>query len=111
MRTPACRPGGRDLVFPHHENELAQSQAAQGPRGCCGGAHDHGEAVASSSGSSSTDFVRYWLHNGFVNVDNEKMSKSLGNFFTIRDVGTAVCGGLPAQLDAHARVARVACRC
>lgn len=55
--------GGKDLIFPHHENEIAQSEAANG----CG-------------------FVRYWLHNGFVNINSEKMSKSLGNFFTIRDV-------------------------
>ena len=55
--------GGKDLVFPHHENELAQSKAA----------HD-------------AEFARYWLHNGFVTIDSEKMSKSLGNFFTIRDV-------------------------
>ncbi len=55
--------GGKDLVFPHHENEIAQSRAASG-----------------------REFVKYWLHNGFVNVDQEKMSKSLGNFFTIRDV-------------------------
>ena len=55
--------GGMDLTFPHHENEIAQSEGASGGR-----------------------FVRYWLHNGFLNVDNEKMSKSLGNFFTIRDV-------------------------
>ena len=58
--------GGQDLQFPHHENEIAQSE------GACG--HDHGR------------FVNYWMHNGFVRVDNEKMSKSLGNFFTIRDV-------------------------
>jgi cysteinyl-tRNA synthetase len=55
--------GGKDLVFPHHENEIAQSEAANG-----------------------CQFVRYWLHNGFVNINNEKMSKSLGNFFTIRTV-------------------------
>ncbi len=55
--------GGQDLVFPHHENEIAQSE----------GAHGHA-------------FVNYWLHNGFVRVDNEKMSKSLGNFFTVREV-------------------------
>ena len=55
--------GGADLQFPHHENEIAQSEGA------------HGQPLA-----------KYWLHNGFVNVDNEKMSKSLGNFFTIRDV-------------------------
>ncbi len=55
--------GGMDLQFPHHENEIAQSE------GACG-----------------CKFVNYWLHNGFVRVDNEKMSKSLGNFFTIRDV-------------------------
>ncbi|GMV38929.1 MAG: cysteine--tRNA ligase [Myxococcales bacterium] len=55
--------GGKDLVFPHHENELAQSEAGY-----------------------RKEFARYWMHNGFVNVDNEKMSKSLGNFFTIRDV-------------------------
>jgi cysteinyl-tRNA synthetase len=55
--------GGADLQFPHHENEIAQSEGANGGT-----------------------FVRYWLHNGFVRVDNEKMSKSLHNFFTIRDV-------------------------
>lgn len=55
--------GGMDLKFPHHECEIAQSEAA------CG--HQH---------------VNYWLHNGFVQIDNEKMSKSLGNFFTVRDV-------------------------
>ena len=55
--------GGMDLQFPHHENEIAQSEGATGK-----------------------PFVNYWLHNGFLNVDNEKMSKSLGNFFTIRDV-------------------------
>ncbi len=55
--------GGADLQFPHHENEIAQSE----------GAHD-------------CTFVNYWLHNGFVRVDNEKMSKSLGNFFTIREI-------------------------
>ncbi|WP_305044997.1 cysteine--tRNA ligase [Geoalkalibacter sp.] len=55
--------GGKDLVFPHHENEIAQSEAATG-----------------------RPFVKYWLHNGFVNVNQEKMSKSLGNFFTIRDI-------------------------
>lgn len=79
--------GGRDLVFPHHENELAQSAAAAG---CCGGAHgahgahDHGDGDGAAA--APADFVRYWMHNGFVNVDAEKMSKSLGNFFTIRDV-------------------------
>lgn len=55
--------GGQDLQFPHHENEIAQSE----------GAHNH-------------RYVNYWMHNGFVRVDDEKMSKSLGNFFTIRDV-------------------------
>jgi cysteinyl-tRNA synthetase len=55
--------GGQDLQFPHHENEIAQSE----------GAHQ-------------TKFVNYWMHNGFVRVDNEKMSKSLGNFFTVREV-------------------------
>ena len=55
--------GGMDLQFPHHENEIAQSEGASGQR-----------------------FVNVWMHNGFLNVDNEKMSKSLGNFFTIRDV-------------------------
>lgn len=55
--------GGQDLQFPHHENEIAQSE----------GAHRH-------------QFVNYWMHNGFVRIDNEKMSKSLGNFFTIREV-------------------------
>ncbi len=55
--------GGKDLIFPHHENEIAQSEAANGK-----------------------PFANYWLHNGFINVNNEKMSKSLGNFFTIRDI-------------------------
>jgi cysteinyl-tRNA synthetase len=55
--------GGMDLQFPHHENEIAQSE-----------------------GASGQPLARYWMHNGFLNVDNEKMSKSLGNFFTIRDV-------------------------
>jgi cysteinyl-tRNA synthetase len=55
--------GGQDLQFPHHENEIAQSE----------GAHGHA-------------FVNYWMHNGFVRVDSEKMSKSLGNFFTVREV-------------------------
>ncbi|MBE9485664.1 MAG: class I tRNA ligase family protein, partial [Chloroflexi bacterium] len=55
--------GGRDLIFPHHENEIAQSE-----------------------GASGKPFAKYWLHNGFVNVNQEKMSKSLGNFFTIRDI-------------------------
>ncbi len=55
--------GGQDLIFPHHENEIAQSEAAN----CC-------------------QFANYWLHNGYINVDNRKMSKSLGNFFTVRDI-------------------------
>jgi cysteinyl-tRNA synthetase len=55
--------GGQDLTFPHHENEIAQSE-----------------------GANDGPFVNVWMHNGFLNVDNEKMSKSLGNFFTIRDV-------------------------
>jgi cysteinyl-tRNA synthetase len=55
--------GGKDLIFPHHENEIAQSEAFSG-----------------------RDFVRYWMHNGFVNINREKMSKSLGNFFTIREI-------------------------
>jgi len=63
--------GGQDLVFPHHENELAQSSAA-----CDCEIHK----------SEDNKFVRYWVHNGFVKVDSEKMSKSLGNFFTIREV-------------------------
>ena len=55
--------GGQDLIFPHHENEIAQSE-------CCNG----------------KVFARYWMHNGYINVDNHKMSKSLNNFFTVRDV-------------------------
>ena len=55
--------GGEDLIFPHHENEIAQSE-------CCNGA----------------EFARFWMHNGFINVDNTKMSKSLGNFFSVREV-------------------------
>ncbi|MDE7200151.1 MAG: cysteine--tRNA ligase [Lachnospiraceae bacterium] len=56
--------GGEDLIFPHHENEIAQSEAANGK-----------------------PFAKYWMHNGFLNIDNKKMSKSLGNFFTVRDIG------------------------
>lgn len=55
--------GGEDLIFPHHENEIAQSEAANGK-----------------------PFARYWMHNGFLNIDNKKMSKSAGNFFTVRDI-------------------------
>ena len=55
--------GGKDLLFPHHENEVAQAEGATGK-----------------------PLARYWLHNGFINIDNEKMSKSLGNFFTVRDI-------------------------
>ena len=55
--------GGQDLIFPHHENEIAQSEAATGH-----------------------PFARYWMHNGYINVDNQKMSKSLNNFFTVRDI-------------------------
>ncbi len=55
--------GGQDLTFPHHENEIAQSEARSGK-----------------------PFARYWIHNGYINVNNEKMSKSLGNFFTVRDI-------------------------
>ena len=56
--------GGEDLIFPHHENEIAQSE-------CCNG----------------KQFARYWMHNAFLNIDNKKMSKSLGNFFTVREIG------------------------
>ncbi len=55
--------GGKDLIFPHHENEVAQSECANG-----------------------CDFANYWMHNGYININNQKMSKSLGNFFTIRDI-------------------------
>ena len=67
--------GGADLQFPHHENEIAQSCGAQG--------HCHTHEV---NGKLVDSHVKYWLHNGFIRVDNEKMSKSLGNFFTIREV-------------------------
>ena len=56
--------GGEDLIFPHHENEIAQSEAANG-----------------------VPFAKYWMHNGFLNIDNQKMSKSKGNFFTVREIG------------------------
>ena len=55
--------GGQDLIFPHHENEIAQSEGATGK-----------------------PFAKYWMHNGYINVDNQKMSKSLNNFFTVRDI-------------------------
>ena len=70
--------GGQDLQFPHHENEIAQSEAAYS------GALN-GEATHSHDGKPC-QMVNYWMHNGFVRVDDEKMSKSLGNFFTIRTV-------------------------
>ena len=70
--------GGQDLQFPHHENEIAQSEAAHS------GA-TKGEAAHSHDGKPC-QMVNYWMHNGFVRVDDEKMSKSLGNFFTIRTV-------------------------
>lgn len=74
--------GGEDLIFPHHENEIAQSEAASGKL-----------------------FARYWMHNAFLNIDNKKMSKSTGNFFTVRDI----CEQYPPQvvrffmLNAHYR--------
>ncbi len=74
--------GGQDLIFPHHENEIAQSE-------CCNGA----------------PFARYWLHNGYINIDNRKMSKSLGNFFTVREVAEKY-GYLPIRyfiLSSHYR--------
>jgi cysteinyl-tRNA synthetase len=55
--------GGQDLIFPHHENEIAQSECANGVK-----------------------FARYWMHNGYINIDNRKMSKSAGNFFTVREI-------------------------
>ncbi|MDX1693894.1 MAG: cysteine--tRNA ligase [Ketobacteraceae bacterium] len=58
--------GGQDLIFPHHENEIAQGRCA----------HDHG----------NENFVNYWMHNGYLTIDGEKMSKSLGNFFTVREI-------------------------
>jgi len=74
--------GGQDLIFPHHENEIAQSE-------CCNGA----------------PFARYWMHNGYINVDNQKMSKSLGNFFTVREIAEKY-GYLPIRhflLSSHYR--------
>jgi len=74
--------GGQDLIFPHHENEIAQSE-------CCGAA----------------PYARYWMHNGYINIDNRKMSKSLGNFFTVREAA-AKYGYEPIKfmmLSAHYR--------
>ena len=74
--------GGQDLIFPHHENEIAQSE-------CC----------------TEKPFARYWLHNGYINVDNHKMSKSLGNFFTVREIADKY-GYLPVRyflLSSHYR--------
>ena len=69
--------GGSDLAFPHHENEIAQSEAANGCK-----------------------FVNYWLHNGFINIDNKKMSKSLGNFFTVREAAAVYSGEILMQAKA-----------
>ncbi len=63
MKTFDIHGGGKDLIFPHHENEIAQSEAAFGKT-----------------------FVRYWIHNGFVNINQEKMSKSLGNFIVLKEI-------------------------
>ena len=74
--------GGQDLIFPHHENEIAQSE-------CCNG----------------KPFANYWLHNGYINIDNRKMSKSLGNFFTVREIAEKY-GYLPIRyflLSSHYR--------
>lgn len=74
--------GGQDLIFPHHENEIAQSE-------CCTG----------------KTFAHYWLHNGYINIDNRKMSKSLGNFFTVREIAEQY-GYLPIRffiLSSHYR--------
>ena len=74
--------GGQDLIFPHHENEIAQSE-------CCNG----------------SAFANFWLHNGYINIDNRKMSKSLGNFFTVREVAEKY-GYLPIRyflLSSHYR--------
>mgnify|MGYP004648249759 CR=1 FL=1 len=74
--------GGQDLIFPHHENEIAQSE-------CCNG----------------VPFAHYWMHNGYINVDNRKMSKSLGNFFTVREIAEQY-GYLPIRyfiLSSHYR--------
>lgn len=75
--------GGRDLIFPHHENELAQSQCAHGGK----------------------EYVRYWMHNGYINIGGEKMSKSLGNFRMVRDLLTQYPGEVIrfALLSAHYR--------
>ena len=75
--------GGRDLIFPHHENERAQSQCAHGGQ----------------------EFVRYWMHNGYINIGGEKMSKSLGNFRTVRDLRDHYKGEVIryALLKAHYR--------
>ena len=74
--------GGQDLIFPHHENEIAQSEAANG-----------------------CQFVRYWLHNGFISINNQKMSKSLNNFFTVREAAEAYGYGTLRMfmLSAHYR--------
>lgn len=74
--------GGQDLTFPHHENEIAQSECANG-----------------------APFARYWMHNGYINIDNKKMSKSLGNFFTVREIAEQY-GYMPIRhfiLSAHYR--------
>ena len=74
--------GGQDLIFPHHENEIAQSECANGK-----------------------PFANYWMHNGYINIDNRKMSKSLGNFFTVRDVREKFDGEIIRffMLSAHYR--------
>lgn len=74
--------GGEDLIFPHHENEIAQSEAANG-----------------------VEFAHYWMHNGFLNIDNRKMSKSIGNFFTVREICQKYSGQVLRffMLSAHYR--------
>ena len=74
--------GGQDLVFPHHENEIAQSEGATGKT-----------------------FANYWMHNGYINIDNQKMSKSKGNFFTVRDIAKSYDLGIVRlfMLSSHYR--------
>lgn len=76
--------GGEDLIFPHHENEIAQSEACNGKI-----------------------FARYWMHNAFLNIDNKKMSKSLGNFFTVRDISeNTICRCFVSLCFPHTTEAR-----
>ena len=78
--------GGRDLIFPHHENEIAQAEGAMAGGEASSGAATGGATAATPAAPAAEPFVRFWMHNGMLNLRSEKMSKSLGNILTLRHI-------------------------